>query len=238
MGAGGDAGRVAPRGVDLVASVAAEQRQFFDLQYTLGPEELAHVPAGRRVLREIIHRQGFDAPAQTIDADIFEELARSGKHRTVYRGVFGGEGGGEAREFAGDLVEGDLYVGGGRYGDGIYLADAPQYALSYAAGMGRAPGRGAVVRFLVPDDARLAEFPFAPELTAAFEESGLRTMNEFLAASGYDGVRVTSGDGESVLFNRGLLLTDGPRAVPEEVTYLLNLPDRWSEMVSLIYPDA
>jgi hypothetical protein len=189
-------------------------------------------------LREIIHRQEFDLPASKVDADEFNRLANSGDYDVVYRGVFGEEGGqAAALKFANDMVDGNMFVGQGRFGDGVYLALSPEYSLSYAAGAGRAPGRGAIVRFLVPKDARFVEYPFSPELTRGFEASGMRTMSEFLAASGYDGVRVprSVGEGEIVLFNRSNLLTDGPKAVPDDVTYMLNQPNKWQEAIKLVF---
>jgi hypothetical protein len=223
---------------NIVDDVVQERRQFFDLQPTLPPEQLNAIPANQRALREIIHRQEFDLPASRVDADEFNRLANSGDYDVVYRGVFGEEGGqAAALKFADDMVGGNMFVGQGRFGDGVYLALSPEYSLSYAAGAGRAPGRGAIVRFLVPKDARFVEYPFSPELTRGFEASGMRTMSEFLAASGYDGVRVprSVGEGEIVLFNRSNLLTDGPKAVPDDVTYMLNQPNKWQEAIKLVF---
>jgi len=235
----GDAARsTRVSGKNIIDDVVEEKRQFLDLQNTLPPEQLAAIPANQRVLREIIHRQGFDAPTMKVNSSEFNRLANSGEYDVVYRGVFGEEGGqAAALRFAEDMVDGNMFVGQGRFGDGVYLAMSPEYSLSYAAGAGRAPGRGAIVRFLVPKNARFVEYPISPDLTKAFENSGMRTISEFLAASGYDGVRVSRsvGEGEIVLFNRSNLVTDGARVVPENVTYLLNQPDKWQDAIGLVF---
>jgi len=237
VGAAADVGQAA-RGKNIVEDIVQEKRQFLDLQPTLPADQLNAIPANQRALREIIHRQGFDAPTKKIDSSEFNRLSNSDEYDVVYRGVFGEEGGqAAALRFAEDMVDGNMFVGQGRFGDGVYLAMSPEYSLSYAAGAGRAPGNGAIVRFLVPRDARFVEYPIPPELVRNFETSGMRTMSEFLAASGYDGVRVprSVGEGEMVLFNRSNLLTDGAKAVPEDVTYLLNQPDRWQDAINMVF---
>jgi hypothetical protein len=223
---------------NIVDDLVDERRQFFDLQFTLPAEELTAVPANQRVLREIIHRQKFDAPSSRIKTSEFDRLSNSGDYDVLYRGVFGGEGGrASALKFADDMIDKNMFIGQGRFGDGVYLAMSPEYSLSYAAGAGKAPGRGAMVRFLVPKNARLVDYPISPELLGKFESSNMRTINEFLAASGYDGVRVprSIGEGEVVLFNRSNLLTDGAKFVPEEVTYLLNQPNKWKDAMNIVF---
>jgi hypothetical protein len=123
-------------------------------------------------LKGIIAARGFDAKPQVVSS--VEELEGT----PLYRGI-NGDGAlskMDASEMAQQFVDGDMHVGLGIFGDGVYFTSEKNIAASYAYGESGTTARGAIITGGLVADAKILEL--APEPGDDYYGFSTKQVNE------------------------------------------------------------
>lgn len=178
------------------------------------------------MLGRIQREQGFDGPAQQVDAADWQRLRDEGGV-VVFRGVRGVEDGSTAEEIVQDYAAGELVPTRGNYGSGTYFTTSQETADRYANGeafgglVHEDPGAftgGATAEVMLLPGARVMDWRDSDRLRqdasgqkpgekpATARQRVLADEGRLAAALGYDAVRVylnddTYGD-ELIVLNR------------------------------------
>lgn len=129
----------------------------------------------------IFEQQGYTGRAELVDADELDELIASG-HRELHRGLAGDDVAAHVEQFK----SGELFVGDGTFGSGIYTTPSADVASGYAGGSGR------TVRMALRPDARVVDHSEIDELRTALRRQMRRADD--LDDDQFDALKTLAGD--------------------------------------------
>ncbi len=121
-----------------------ELHQWLDLAGDIAERDDPNLDEDQ-VLAVLLREQRFDGRPRLVDERELDQLAAAGAGEPLWRGLFSEDR--DAREYAEDFRTGELFVGRGVRGNGVYFARTAELAEMYAE-------PGGMIRALLPRAAR------------------------------------------------------------------------------------
>jgi hypothetical protein len=182
-------------------------------------------------LTAIIRAQGFDAKPQVVSSE--SELTGTVMYRGVNtESIYKIPNDMTAQDLANQFATGEMHVGHGVFGDGVYFAPEKSAVAPYAYGRDVAlAGTGAIITGALSPDAKVYEYTQPAtykEIASDIEKlsaeiprdvfasylAGSSDMSRVLALSGYDAVRVSGvSNGGSPVVEQYIILNRGAMQV-------------------------
>jgi hypothetical protein len=152
--------------------------QFRQIDRSDDPD-LQFAPGEDKFMKSIWRDQNFTNPMELVDDNSFNDLAKSGKFHVIYRGANGTNDDtgypdtGIAVGYQQLMQSGDYYAGYGVYGQGTYFSPNIDIARGYANLYGDDSQGGAVIKVLLPKNARTTTTSALDDEMVKYRESVL-----------------------------------------------------------------